>query len=606
MTVRPQHRLRQILALGFVCLGTGGIRGQDTEGRMVVLPPFIVADKGAPLHWRYLAFDHFQILSVTSDSRTREFAGELATLETELRWMLPPEFRLQTSVPVTYLLGDGSMQQRLDQDLPAEMFLGKHGGTSGGPSQHFVTVPQLGLQDTDSYATFALLDGSFFQVGQMTYRADAMEDLLRRRTPPLPAWFVRGYMYFYRAVSFTVPGGDAIIYEPIDGGQAARRASRRGIEVVSYPFVWISRRDSQLLRDQVNTGLAQHQPVGPLLLPMRDLVEQPHPPAGTKAEVERYRRAWLAQSGLWVRWALDDQNKGASPNGQPWRDCFWTFVKRSSTEPANEAMFRECFGLGYPEMQEKLARYLPDAVTVFGQCGTEVPDPAREIVRDATPGEVARIKGDWERLEVASVATTFPALASAYQEHAHETLWNAYDQGDRDPPLLAAMGLLACDAGDDPTARPLLSAAVEAGVVRPRAYVEWSRLLYAEAAAKPLGAGGKLSGEQTAAILAPLAAGRSQSPPQAAAGELAAEVWLHSDQAPSASDLAGLDDIAFLFPHSASLTCAAAELEARAGAVATARRLVDRGLQYVAVPADRGRLIQLRALLENSGAGGRP
>ena len=602
ISARPRHRWRRGLALGLACLGAGLVHGQDTEGRMVTLPPFIVADKGPPLHWRYVAFDHFQILAVTSESRTREFAQELATLETELRWMIPPQFRFQTSVPVSYLLADASLQQQLDQDLPTEMFLGKHGAPAG-TSQHFVTVPHLGLQDTDSYATFALLDGSFFQTGQMTYLSDAMEDLLRRRTPPLPAWFIRGFMDLYRTVSFTVPGGNAIVYDPIDGRTAARRPSREEIEVVSIPFTWISRRDSQLLRDQIDTGLTRHQPVGPLLLPMRDLVEQPHPPAGTKAEVERYRRAWLSQAGLWVRWALDDQNKGPNPRGQPWRDCLWMFLARASAEPVNETMFRECFGLGYPEMQEELARYLPNAVTLFAELGTEVPDPPRFTVRDAAPGEVARIKGDWERLEVAAVAKTFPALASAYQEHARETLRHAYGEGDRDPQLLAAMALLDCDAGDDAAARPLLAAAVKAAVIRPRVYVEWARLLYTEASAKPLGAGGRLNAEQAAVILGPLAAGRSQSPPQAAAGELAAEVWLHTTQSPSVSDLAEMEEDAFLFPHSADLTCAVAELEARAGAIATARRLVDRGLQYVTVPADRGRLDQLQAALKRSGAG---
>jgi len=58
--------------------------------------------------------------------------------------------------------------------------------------------------------------------------------------------------------------------------------------------------------------------------------------------------------------------------------------------------------------------------------------------------------------------------------------------------LLAVMGLCECDAGNDSGARELLASAVQAQVIRPRAYYELTRIRYAEAMANAAGSSGRL------------------------------------------------------------------------------------------------------------------
>src|ERR1700683_2472715 len=116
------------VALALLALGPASSCGDTiTVGGTVTMPPFIVADSSHPLHWRYGEVDHFQVLSACSYQMTVEFMRELYSLEEQLGWLLPAQFRFQTSAPVSYILCDASMQERLDQDIPIEMFLDHNG-----------------------------------------------------------------------------------------------------------------------------------------------------------------------------------------------------------------------------------------------------------------------------------------------------------------------------------------------------------------------------------------------------------------------------------------------------------------------------------------------
>jgi hypothetical protein len=615
--VRLTHRAwrRTVLILGLLSLcAPPQARGEeDTAGRMIKLPPFIVEDSGpARLHWRYATFSQFEILSVCSDHTTEEFLRELYGLEQQLSAVLPTEFRFHTSLPVTYILCDTSMQQRLDQDIPVQMLL-NHGSTAPAAiqSQHFVTIPHLGLQDPDAYMSFVLLDSHFMKDGQMTYLPDAMAYLLRQRTPPLPSWFVSGFTSLYGTWSFTQPGEATILhimlpnvspYAKIGGGNLVQIPGESTVGIFSAPLSWISPQEGKLLRLKISSRLANNRPVASLLLPMEDLLIRANPPPGSGPAAERYRRTWAAQAALFVQWALDEQSNSSPESHGPGRARLWRFLTRTSAEPGTEAMFQDCFGLNFDEAREKLGRYFLVASSQTKALGINASDPPSIPVRDATEAEIARIKGDWERLEVGLVKKTFPGLSAAYQEHAHKTLWHEYDLGDRDPRLLAVMGLEACDVGDDAAAKPLLNAATKAHVIRPLAYEELARILYAEAVAQPLGANKKkLSAGQTAVVLAPLSDARKQSPPLLSASELFANVWFQSDRPPSRTELAELDADTVLFPHSASLTFQTAVLEAQAGLIPQANRLIDRGLQNIAEGPGKTRLVQLRTLLVASG-----
>jgi len=300
---------------------------------------------------------------------------------------------------------------------------------------------------------------------------------------------------------------------------------------------------------------------------------------------------WQAQAGLFVRWAFDDRTFAR-------RQAIWKFAARASAEPATEAMFKDCFGLGFAEMDGQLNAYLGKAANepldLFSATAIEI--PARHP-REATEAETARILGDWERKEIEFVKTSHAEFADLYSQQAEQTLLGAYRRGERDPRLLAAIGLYECAVGQDLQARGFLEAAVQAGVARPRADAELARIRLSAALAEP-GNGGKLDAGQVASVLNLLKPLRSQPPPQFATYMLSALTWAHASIAPGPADLAMLEEGIYYFPDDPRLILAVARVEAQAGRRNVLMALLDRGLQKVTDPAARKLLGTLRAQLQ--------
>src|SRR6185503_11059886 len=123
------------------------------------------------------------------------------------------------------------------------------------------------------------------------------------------------------------------------------------------------------------------------------------------------------------------------------------------------------------DLRDRLSDYL--AVTVKGPMQIligELPRlPALEV-RPASPAEIARLRGEWERLCVPMVRRLHPAQAGRYLDQARRTLQNAYEAGDRDPRTLAIRGLCELEAGEVSVGREFLELATTQRVVRPRAY----------------------------------------------------------------------------------------------------------------------------------------
>ena len=292
-----------------------------------------------------------------------------------------------------------------------------------------------------------------------------------------------------------------------------------------------------------------------------------------------------------MRWALEDQ-KGL------WRDRFWKFIDRSCTEPASETLFKECFGIDYGRGAALLRLYLVSAVLNPAVWRAEGPAELPPLLfRDATGSDLSRIKGDWERLAANYVRTNLPALETPYVEQARRTLRRSYDKGDRDPRLLAALGLAECDAGHASGARDFLEAAMRGGVVRPRAYLELARLRFAEQRAQLETPGEKLRVAPTTEVLAPLLIARRQAPPLQPVYELIAEAWMSSAVAPQRTDLAVLDEGVRFFPKSAELIHRTATLYFAQGFLPEAAQLVEAGLRVAPNEATRARFNALQAAI---------
>jgi len=323
-----------------------------------------------------------------------------------------------------------------------------------------------------------------------------------------------------------------------------------GDTITLGPTVWGSEFETRRIKRERSKG----DPMKITLLPMPEFL------AG-RAITEEPRDAvriqlWFAQAELFIRWALEEHEDARHA-------AFWKFLDRSCTESVTEAMFRECFGAGFYEISDKLMLFVPTAIsrtTTWRFAGTMQAPPLE--LRNATGGEIARIKGESERLEAGYVRVRSPERG-AYLNLGRRTLRHAYDLGDRDPRLLASLGLLECDAGNEAGAREFLELAVQGGVIRPRAYVELARLYFNAARARPAGAEGNFSADQAAAILAPLAAGRRQAPPLPETYELIADVWTHCATPPPPDEIVTLEEGMKFFPEQAKLRQHLAELQAK-------------------------------------------
>ncbi len=210
----------------------------------------------------------------------------------------------------------------------------------------------------------------------------------------------------------------------------------------------------------------------------------------------------------------------------------WNFLDRASREPVSEAMFKECFGESFEKMDTRLRRYLP-AATLKGSTIRLYPEQSLEpppfVIDDASIEQISRIRGRLERLEIAYVKELYPELTDRYVQQARKTLRRSYDREDRDPRLLAELGLLECDAGDDRAAEPFLTAAVKARVIHPRVYFELARIKYAAAlrSSQPkLG----LNGKQVEELVGILENRLEQSPALPRIFELVHQIWLSSEQ----------------------------------------------------------------------------
>ena len=222
---------------------------------------------------------------------------------------------------------------------------------------------------------------------------------------------------------------------------------------------------------------------------------------------------WRSQAALFVRWAFDDPTHSR-------REALWKLARYACQAPVTEAVFRDCFGMSFAEMDEQLYEYLPVAMTkqfvLFPRRSIRIPDvdldrdtsyseslsfsdrPRDLVLRDSTVAERVRILGDWERKEIDFVRDTQPEFADLYIKQAQSTLVSAYGKGARDPGLLAALGLFECAIHNDIAAQGFLELAVSAQVVRPRAYVELARIRLANALAEAGGVGENLNASQAA------------------------------------------------------------------------------------------------------------
>ncbi len=566
------RRLFVILFTAFAA--SAALRAQDDGDRPVNLPPFIVeeASKGPP--WRFAEIPGFEILSRCSDRTTRELVQMHVRLHRLLETLLPERLQLSFAVPRTLIFYDEALQSAASREVIASMMkaatkgappsadsidfgpIGRRATLLSTPSMRISFLPNLRLWDKDAMTVFSIVRDGGYDPDRLVLTRDYVQYLLLNRVPALPWWFVSGVLALYEHTEYNTSA------------------------LSLGPITWISEPVTDALKDDPKKA--------PAPLPLAEFFSGV-PPLGTP-EGEARRKIWIAQGALIVRWALD----GRTPAQ---RAAFAEFVDRAGHRVTPEE-FQRCFGVDFATADAQLAAYLPAAVRKSVTLRPARPLKTPEVtLRNASDAELARIKGDWERLEVGFVRKRTPELAGKYLEQARRTLRHAYDRDVRDPRLLATMGLCECDAGDDAAARGFLESAARLGPLRPRAGYELARLRFAEADVHPEGAAGRLSAGQVANIFTPLFAAREQAPPIPEIYELIAQVWSRSAFQPTRAHLAVLEDGVWLFPRRGSLIYRTALLYADHGFLIEAVELVRLGLGVTTDPADRERFARLEAQL---------
>ncbi|HUR59829.1 MAG TPA: hypothetical protein VM029_19065 [Opitutaceae bacterium] len=552
-------------------LATLPLRAADDP--VVALPPFMVeeAAKGPP--WRYADLPGYEILSRCPDRSTKQVVETHYKLHQLLAEILPERLQVKMSVPKAFIVYDEELQPAASQEVIARL-LRPEGSrpkvemdspigrgfrlTPSAPRVSF--LPNLRLWDRDAMAVFMIVRRDGFDADRLALTAHYVNYLVRTRLPALPLWFVSGFLSLY----------DGVVY---DSGELTLPANE-----------WLANAAA------VNATATTHPAALPTLVPLEDFFAGRLALSDQLGSVDAATR-WRAQAALFVRWGLDGR-------GAPRREALWKFVERSAILGVSEELFQECFGLDYAAAAQQLAAYLATATrnTVRFRA-PRLPSPAMTL-RNATDAQIARIKGDWERMEVTYVKVISPELAPKYLEQARRTLLRPYERDVRDPGMLAVMGLCEVDAGNEAGALGYLEAAARLGPLRPRAMYELARLRLAAFKAVKPGDDVRLDASQAAQLLSPLFAARAAEPPLPEVYELIAEVWACCEAAPRRAHLAVLDEGVRLFPRRSALVQRVAELNLQNGFREEAAALIAIGVRGAGDDATRDKFAEMLRRIE--------
>jgi hypothetical protein len=217
--------------------------------------------------------------------------------------------------------------------------------------------------------------------------------------------------------------------------------------------------------------------------------------------------------------------------------------------------------------------------------GQALPTPPPFELKDAPDAVVGRIKGEALRM-------------GGHGNEAHNALIAPYIRGERDPRLLAAIGLDEAREENDERALKFLNYAVDAKVDRARAYLELARLRLKAAKAKPGAPKEQLSEQQVHEILTPLFAARKLPPPMAEVYALIAETWSLSSIAPQREHFDVVLEGVRMFPRNTDLLTQAVLLAMRRGFSEDGRTLAQIGEKYATDPADQDRFRMLATMMD--------
>ncbi len=566
--------------------------------------------------WRYASVPGFEVLTRASDEKT---SWELNSMRRGLyleNKLLPQDWHPQSAVPYTIIIDDTDMDAVPAGQLhsqPIQFHSPVDALTWGDLSEsaNFSSDP-IGSSDEDTYALNANLYGV-----DATNPACGSISLNRvfRCAPPLPKWLISGLLgtdcgIFRESFVPMVESAQAGFPIPVIRGEAGPGT------------LWVSLDETQQLLKKIRKNKKAKIEIPSLKVLFAESLP-------SREDVLK----WESEAGLFTRWGL----LGPGQKDPAMSRSFLELVRRARREPVTEQVFTECFGFGIAAMDEKLGVFLKSVLARPTSLDLEMPAAFPEPdLKEATADQIGRILGDWLRMQGDSLRGSDMDLSEAFLFSAGRMLERAYREDNglppdvdpahggeqsanasknasygsavvmkpfivsathlHDPGLLAVYGLYERDLGNDGKAREFLEAAVKAGVVRPKAHLVLAKLRYLEAIDKPLGSEGKISAQQTAAVLEPLRTALEYLP-DADIYRLIVETWVHSEVKPDAGDVAKIIEGVALFPRNIGLAYRSAFVCAQSGHTAQAAELIDRGLVFATEESNRSYFEHLRSTL---------
>jgi hypothetical protein len=533
------------------CAGAGS--APPTTGPVVELPTFTVVETRIlppPESWRYAQVTEFDILSDAPDGTTELLVHDFLLFHRAVETVWPTA-RMNAEVAASLILCRSA--RTFAEFVPANVIPDAERTLS------------LSIQDRENAAVVINLQdsGPAEQAGMSGFSRKLLHDeyvhfVVGRIGPRTPPWLETALVKLFGAM--VCDENEIGLPASSDPDMAARRAF-----AAAKPGPGLLANDKAF---QTAVRAGTFMPLGQLFAADAGAFESGDSSATPEAR-EAYEFVHLCLFGA----------------RQEYRPAFLNFAYLAAREPVTEALFRRCFNKSYDEMLAVLWGYADfgsnRAFKLQDREGRVLAEIPALALREATDAESARVRGEAQRM-------------AGRTDEARRSLIAPYVRGSRDPELLAALGLAELSAGRDDRARRFLDAAIGARTNRARAYVEFARLGFLEAAARPSGAGGRLGIDQITTILRPLFAARALRPPLPDVYELIAETWSRASVAPTSGNLGAVDEGVQLFPYDMDLVYADAILHAHWRRNAAAASLCDIGLMFAPDEGTRERFRGLK------------
>jgi hypothetical protein len=550
-------------------------------GPIIELPKFVVTDTRElppPEPWRYATIPGFEILTNASDRATQRLMRDFDLFRQALGYVWPQPGR----PPHTTSLILCGRRNKFDSFIPAGRYVPDAGFASVFLKQGQQTAIVIDLQATtlnvlniDGLNDAATgTDSGRIQVDhdKQLYR-EYVRYLLSRNEPRLPAWLEEGLSQVIMRMDFDRRW---IVFAKLEdpntvSPQAAMTAQLNALATAEDADAPVLAGAPAEDRD-FNAALQRRR-----LVPLEEFFAVEHDSREATNVLGNNR--WAKQAYAFVHMCL------YGLNGK-YQKPFGVFLQRLAREPVSEEMFKQVFGLTYQKMLMELRGYIDFTVYQhreyrFKEDAIVPPQPL--ALRDATEAEVGRIKGE------------AMVLAGRVKEARAEMI-APYIRGERDPYLLAALGLYERKYGEEARARKFLEASFAHKAKRPEACLELARFWLADALLKPE-SDGQLSPVQTAQILAPLAFAHGKTPLLPAIYDVAGDTWARSAGRPTKEDARMMIEGALLFPNRLKTVFQAGVMARDVGDLRSAHALADHGIRYSPDARAKERFEALKAVL---------